>query len=491
MRKIVGMVVLLLALCLLINAGSQMFTSKDNIQNLTRHIALLAIFAIGEGMVILSGGIDLSVSSIIAFGATLLAFLVVSHGVSPVLAGAVVIAFGVVVGLWHGFLVSRVKLQPFIATLCTFLILRGQARVLVNDQTMGFGNRFMGLQALGAGSVQIIPGHPIPIPVLFLVGVAIVAAFFLHFTIYGRYLYAIGRNPQAAEYSGVKVGRMQTAAYVASGSLAALAGILYAGYSNSVQPAQMGSGYELYAIAGAVLGGCSLRGGEGTVIGVIVGAAVMRVMANGINLLEIPSAWEFAVIGYIILTGVVGDSVYKQLGARLAASQGAMAADAEELARRTLVRRAVCGGAALLLVVSLFLPLLTAGEAAPGVGAGAGISYFGLLSLLRANGSVPLPLYLPLVVIAGLIAAAILSGDRAVKVLVGSGALGAFTIAYFFIGISKGLTYGLEMPGVLAGGFLLYTLACLAALLTGLALLIPGALPRLKLRAKQKRRAKA
>ena len=314
MRKLVGMVVLLTALCAVIYIGNHRFASSDNLQNLTRHIAFLAIFAIGEGIVILSGGIDLSVGSVIAFAGMFVAYAVVEQGMAPAAAVALAMVFGIVVGLWHGLLVTRIRLQPFIATLCTMLILRGHARVLVDEQTMGFGNQFLGLRALGDGFV-----FGIPTPVVILVGVALIASFFMHFTVYGRYLYAIGRNAQAAAYSGVKVGRMQTAAYVACGGLAALAGILYATYTNSVQPATTGLAYELYAIAGAVLGGCSLRGGEGTIIGVIVGAAIMRVMANGINLLGIAPAWEFAVVGYVILVGVIADSLYRQRAARRAA----------------------------------------------------------------------------------------------------------------------------------------------------------------------------
>ncbi|UCH33245.1 MAG: ABC transporter permease [Armatimonadota bacterium] len=311
MRKLVGMAVLLAVLCVFIYAGNQRFVSSDNLQNLTRHVAFLAIYAIGEGIVILSGGIELSVGSVIAFSGVFLVWSVVERGMSPAAAGTLVILFGILIGLWHGFLVTRVRLQPFIATLCTMLILRGHARVLVDEQTMGFGNQFLGLRALGDGFVL-----GVPTPVVILVGVAIVASFFMHFTVYGRYLYAIGRNPLAAEYSGVKVGRMQTAAYVACGGLAALAGILYATYTNSVQPATTGLAYELYAIAAAVLGGCSLRGGEGTVVGIIVGAAIMRVMTNGINLLGIAPAWEFAVVGYVILIGVVADALYRQRAAR-------------------------------------------------------------------------------------------------------------------------------------------------------------------------------
>lgn len=318
MKKIAGMTVLLAALCALIYTRESGFAGVDNLQNLTRHIAFLAIFAIGEGIVIISGGIDLSVGAIIAFAGVFLCYGVVDKGMSPFTICAIILCFGGLIGLWHGFLVSRLKLQPFIVTLCTMLILRGHARVLTADESRGFGSGFAGIRALGDGFVLGIPA-----PVVILAGVALIAAFFMHFTVYGRYLYAIGRNDKAAEYSGIKVGRMQIAAYIACGALAALAGILYAAYTNSVMPNSQGVAFELYAIAAAVLGGCSLRGGEGTVLGIIIGAAIMRVMQNGIVLMGIASQWEFAVIGYVILAGVIADSVFKQRGAHRIQARGA------------------------------------------------------------------------------------------------------------------------------------------------------------------------
>lgn len=311
MRKLAGMILLLAAICMLIFIREPGFAGSANMQNLTRQIALLAVFAIGEGIVILSGGIDLSVGSIIAFAGVFLVFATVDHNLPPIAAYGIILLFGALIGLWHGFLVSKVKLQPFIVTLCTMLILRGHARILTNDESKGFGDGFASIRALGDGFA-----FGIPTPVVILAVVAVITAFFLHFTVYGRYLYAIGRNPQAAEYSGIKVGRMQTAAYVVCGMLTALAGISYAAYTNSVMPNTAGTAYELYAIAAAVLGGCSMRGGEGTIIGIIIGAAIMKVMANGINLLGIAPQWEFAVLGYVILAGVIADSIFKERGAR-------------------------------------------------------------------------------------------------------------------------------------------------------------------------------
>lgn len=316
MKKILGMVLLLVALCAAIYMVNPNFGIPINVQNLTRQIALLAIFAIGEGIVILSGGIDLSVGSVIAFTGLLVALLVSNHGWSPAAASLVVLALCIVIGLTHGLLVTRLKLQPFIVTLCTMLIFRGLARRMTEDETMGFGNGSLSFRALGDGEL-----FGIAYPVLILIVVALIAHFFMRYTKYGRYLYAIGRNADAARYSGVKVDRMQIASYLACAILAGLAGILYAAYTNSIQPATTGQAYELYAIAAAVLGGCSMRGGEGTVPGIIIGASIMRVMNNGIILVGISPFWEFAAIGTVILIGVVADSTVKQRAAKRAAKQ--------------------------------------------------------------------------------------------------------------------------------------------------------------------------
>ena len=313
MKKVLGMTILLVVLCIAINFDNARFSSTVNLQNLSRQIALLAIFAIGEGIVILSGGIDLSVGSVIAFTGLFVAYAVSKFGMSPWAASGIVLVLCVVIGLAHGLLITKVKLQPFIATLCSMLILRGLARGLTSDGTMGFGNESVTFRALGDGNWLGIPA-----PMVILAVVAVIAHFFMRYTVYGRYLYAIGRNPDAARYSGVKVDRMQTGSYLACAILAGIAGILYAGYTNSVQPATTGQAYELYAIAAAVLGGCSMRGGEGTVLGIIIGASIMRVMYNGIILVGISTFYEFAVIGLVILIGVVADASVKRRSARVA-----------------------------------------------------------------------------------------------------------------------------------------------------------------------------
>ncbi len=305
MRKTIGMLSLLAALCILASLYNPKFLAPVNVQNLTRQIALLAILGIGEGIVILSGGIDLSVGSVIALGGLIVAYGTRS-GWDPFVVSAAVLAACAVVGLWHGFLVSRMNLQPFIVTLCSMLMFRGLARRLSEDQALGFGIQHPAFRGLGNGDI-----YGIPTPAIVLAVIAIACAILLHYTKYGLYLYAIGRSEKAVAYSGVNVSGMKTVSYVICGVLAGVSGILYAAYTNSVQPASTGQAYELYAIAAAVLGGCSLRGGEGTVIGIIIGASILKTLTNAINMVGISTLWELVVIGAVILLGVLGDMIYR------------------------------------------------------------------------------------------------------------------------------------------------------------------------------------
>jgi ribose transport system permease protein len=220
------------------------------------------------------------------------------------------------IGLAHGFLITKLKLQPFVVTLCGLLLYRGLARYVTDDQSQGFGNDFDGLRRIAIGKLQVTGTFALPAPFFFLMVVAILAALFLNRTIWGRYLLALGRNETAARFSGINTDRMKIVAYVICSVLAGLGGILFSLDLNSVQPSGLGEFYELYAIAAAVLGGCSLRGGEGTILGVLIGTAVMRVLYNAINILGIPTHLEFAIIGAVILAGVVTDEVVKRLTAR-------------------------------------------------------------------------------------------------------------------------------------------------------------------------------
>lgn len=238
---------------------------------------------------------------------------------------ASVIAIALTLGLIHGLLVAKMKLQPFVVTLCGLLIYRGLSRWLVNDQPVGFGNEYnSSLSPLGSGKLVLwqweSSGHVetfgIPYPFFILLAAAIMAAVFLNKTIWGRYLLALGRNEEAARYSGISTAKVTIIAYIICTVGAVTGGMLFALDSNSVSPSSFGNFFELYAIAAAVLGGCSLRGGEGTILGVIIGTAVMQILNNLILLMKISDELEFAIIGSVILIGVMVDELVKRVAAK-------------------------------------------------------------------------------------------------------------------------------------------------------------------------------
>jgi ribose transport system permease protein len=217
-----------------------------------------------------------------------------------------------VLGYAHGALITRMHIQPFIITLCGLLIYRGLARFIADDNTKGFGDA-QGFAALRDFAV----GKPLglPMPFVLLVIISIIMWFVLHRSVYGRYLFAVGRNEQAARFCGINTRRVIASSYVVAGLLTGISGILLAFYTNSISPSNHGNFYELYGIAAAVLGGCSLRGGEGTILGIVIGTALLRVLENLVNLLGIPSSLNFAVMGAVVLVGVLVDQLFQRRAA--------------------------------------------------------------------------------------------------------------------------------------------------------------------------------
>ena len=258
---------------------------------------------------------------------------------SPIVACGLVLGFAGLIGLLHGILITRVNLQPFVVTLCGLLIYRGAARVCTGDDQVGLGSALGQFKSTMTGSAFSFPLPVIgwisgdsefitdvvwiefPATGVLLAVVAVLGWFFLNRTVWGRHLLATGENEQAARFSGVATRRLTTLAYVVCGLLAGLAGILFTLEWNSVQPGSSGNFYELYAIAAAVLGGCSLRGGRGAILGVIAGAAVMRCLYKAIVVLEIPQEWEMVIIGAALLASVVFDEVLRAYQARRRISQ--------------------------------------------------------------------------------------------------------------------------------------------------------------------------
>jgi ribose transport system permease protein len=360
MKRIIGILVIVLVLYGLILASSPKARTLGNHQNIAQRLALYGVLTLGAGILIIVGGIDLSIGSVFGLAGVCLGVLL-NRGLSPGLAVLAVLAVAGVIGLFHGLLVTRLRLQPFIVTLCGLFIYRGLAywlalpdpgaplRGLVRFVTLGAVYGDMPLQQGSAGNVGIgeisktmptllylangypefptlsqwpVVGHLftwigyVPLRFWLLLALAAVAAVVLHLSVYGRYFYAIGSNEQAARYAGIPTDRYKVIAYVTCAALAGLGGILQMLELQTVSPSTAGLSYELYAITGAVLGGCSLRGGEGTVVGILLGTAVLPLLRNLINFSGIPDDLEFTVIGVALLLGTISDEILKRRAAR-------------------------------------------------------------------------------------------------------------------------------------------------------------------------------
>ena len=313
MKKELGIFTLLMVLCGVTAALNPRFLSGTNLTNMANVIGLYGVFSLGLGMVIITGGIDLSVGSMFALAGVLLSMALTEWHWSWPLAAAFVIAVPMFLGWGHGVLITRMKVQPFIVTLCGLLLYRGLARYIAGDGTKGLGNAegFETFARLAKGKMLGLPA-----PFVILIVISVVMWFVLHRSVYGRYLLAVGRNEDAARFSGINTRFVIATAYVLMGLLTGIAGILLAFYTNSISPSNHGNFYELYGIAAAVLGGCSLRGGEGSVIGILIGTALLQVLQNLVNLLGIPSSLNFAVMGAVVLAGVLADQIFQARAAK-------------------------------------------------------------------------------------------------------------------------------------------------------------------------------
>jgi ribose transport system permease protein len=323
-KKDLGLLVLILIVGTAVAIINPRFLSLINLGNTANLIGLFGIFAIGQGFVIITGGIELSVGSVIALIGVLFVDLLVTFAVPWPLALALMLCLGASLGAIHGLLVTRLGLQPFIVTLCGLLIYRGIARFYTADATagFGFGTSFPTLEYLTTGRLW-----GVPFSFLAMLVIAALMWVVLHRSVFGRYLYAVGKNEEAARYSGIATRRVIVAAYVICGVLTAISAIFFAMYTRSISPSSHGNFYELYAIAAAVLGGFSLRGGEGSVVGVVLGAVLLQVLQNLVNLLGIPSSLNFAVTGSVILLGVLADTQLTAYRARKIAAAAAPGAE--------------------------------------------------------------------------------------------------------------------------------------------------------------------
>jgi ribose transport system permease protein len=280
------------------------FLLPINIANTANLVGMFGLSALGQAVVILTGGIELSVGSMIALIGVLFVDFIANQNIPWPIAVVLMLALAVAVGLVHGLLITRLRLQPFIVTLCGLLIYRGIARFYTQDATAGFafGQNFPDLEFITAGRSFGMPNSFIA-----LVIAAAIMWVVVHRSVFGRYLYAVGKNEEAARFSGIKTDQVIIAAYVICQILTILSAIYFAMYTRSISPASHGNFYELYAIAAAVLGGFSLRGGEGSIIGALLGVVLLQELQNLVNLLGIPSSLNFSVMGGVILLGVLVD----------------------------------------------------------------------------------------------------------------------------------------------------------------------------------------
>jgi ribose transport system permease protein len=298
-RPEAGIVLVLFILGLILSLTTRAFLTVDNIFNIVRSYSDIMISALGMTLVILTGGIDLSVGSIMALAGLVTAVCLTAFGLPFPVAMLIGVLAGGVVGLLNGLLIVQLRLQPFIATLGMLGVARGVVVGSTNGNIVaGFPDAFTNL---GQGYVG-----PVPIPVIFMLVLAIIVSAFLSYHVWGTYLYAIGGNETSALLTGLPVSRVKLFAYVASGLLSGLAGILVVARLGISAPTQS-VGYELNVVAAAVIGGVSLQGGRGTVAGAVLGAIIIGVLNNALVLLNVPSYWQQAFIGGIILLAALVD----------------------------------------------------------------------------------------------------------------------------------------------------------------------------------------
>ena len=290
--------IILMAVITIINSN---FLTANNLLNLLLQVTSNALIAFGMTFVILTGGIDLSVGSILALSSALTAGLLGS-GMPVTLAILISLILGCILGMMNGLLISYGKLAPFIVTLATMTIFRGATLVYTNGNpiTKGLSDTFL-FQFLGQG---YIVGIPFPVIIMFIV--FIVLYVLLHKTAFGKSVYAIGGNEKAAYISGVKLNKVKIIIYSISGIMASISGLIITSRLCSAQPTA-GASYEMDAIAAVVLGGTSLSGGKGRILGTLIGALIIGVLNNGLNIIGVSAFWQQVVKGVVILIAVLID----------------------------------------------------------------------------------------------------------------------------------------------------------------------------------------
>jgi ribose transport system permease protein len=298
--KQLGSTIGLVLIITIVSALSSDFLTVNNLLNVLRQVSINALIAFGMTFVILTGGIDLSVGSMLALSSAMVAQLI-AKGVDFVPALLIGVIGGAIMGAFNGLMITKGKVAPFIATLASLTIFRGFTLVFTNGSPITGMNNDLSFQMFGKGYL-----FGIPIPVVTMLVVFAILLFVLRKTVFGRQTYAIGGNEEASILAGIKVDRVKVVIYSISGALSALAGIILISRLNSADP-NAGASYELDAIAAVVLGGTSLSGGKGSILGTLIGALIIGVLNNGLNLLNVSPFYQLVVKGFVILLAVLID----------------------------------------------------------------------------------------------------------------------------------------------------------------------------------------
>lgn len=293
-----GIICCLVILSIVFGILSSKFLTGNNWMNILQQAAINGCIALGMTMVIITGGIDLSVGSVMAFSSMIMAMLM-EAGTPPVIAVLLGMLMGVAAGALNGVLISYLNLQPFLVTMGTMSLFRGLTLIISDGLPVrGFSSPFVNFMA----SLNAV----FPIPIIILLVFAVVIYFVIRYTRYGQHLFAIGGNEEATRLSGINTKRVKITTYALSGFAASLAGIIYLGRLAAADP-QAGASYEMNAIAAAAIGGASLAGGKGSIVGTIIGVLILQALNNGLTLCNVQSFYQTFAIGLIIIVATIID----------------------------------------------------------------------------------------------------------------------------------------------------------------------------------------
>jgi ribose transport system permease protein len=294
-----GVLVALVVMCGILAVASPNFFTVSNIPIVLRNASFVGLVALGQTLVLLIGGIDLSIGAAAGLSAVVGALMLTKVGINPYAVFLLTALFGLLLGFFNAAFVAKLRLNPFIVTLASGEIFAGLNLVI----TQGYPVRPLGptFRAVGQGEI-----YGLPVPVLIFVGAGLVLWWVLSRTRFGRNIYAVGGNRDAANLVGIRVSRVEFLVFGLAGMFAAMAGILYASRMDAAQPS-VGEGWMLSAITAAIIGGTSLRGGEGSVVGTVLGAVLLTVLQNGTVLLNVSGYWQRVIIGSVVLAAVLVD----------------------------------------------------------------------------------------------------------------------------------------------------------------------------------------